>query len=241
MATNSNPLLSDSLACLRECIISDSAIISTTSNDASTASDVTTSLGVATHLLLTKPIRQTFPLDGATRFMSSGQPINLRSVYFAYLMRNNAIPDYIAAAQKLNEELSGPGGAGGSVHQLVFLERVSLLSWLDIGSGESEHIKPLASEASSAQAAGSAQVASGATGGVATVPSGTAGARPGKPIDPRLAEIYRLERPMSDRNILLRGAKPTVRSWYLLLKIITYPYSYHHRTSLMCARPPSSS
>jgi parafibromin len=82
-----------------------------------------------------------------------------------------------------------------------------LITWLEGASEESEYIKPLASDASSA--ATSAQVASGAVGGIAPVTSGAAG-RQGKTIDPRLAEIYNGERRMGDRNSVLRGIKPTV-------------------------------
>ena len=121
-----------------------------------------------------------------------------------------AIPDYIASAQQLNEELSAPGGAGGKVQNLVFVERLDLITWLEGASDESEYIKPLQSDGTVAQATGSAQVASGAAGGIATVPSSSAGGRPSKTIDPRLQEIYNGERRMGDRNTVLRGIKPTV-------------------------------
>ena len=82
-----------------------------------------------------------------------------------------------------------------------------MITWLEGASEESEYIKPLASDASSAAA--SAQVASGAAGGIAPVTSGATG-RQGKTIDPRLQEIYNGERKMGDRNSVLRGIKPTV-------------------------------
>ena len=96
------------------------------------------------------------------------------------------------------------------MQNLVFVERLDLITWLEGASDESEYIKALESDATAAQAAGSAAVASGASGGVSTVPSGAAGARPGKVIDPRLQEIYNGERRMGDRNSVLRGIKPTV-------------------------------
>ena len=95
------------------------------------------------------------------------------------------------------------------MQNLVFVERLDLITWLEGASDESEYIKGLDSDSSAAK---SAQVASGAAGGVSTVPSGAAGARPGKQIDPRLQEIYNLERKMGDRNSILRGIKPTVGS-----------------------------
>lgn len=92
------------------------------------------------------------------------------------------------------------------MQNLAFVERLDLITWLEGASEESEYIKPLASDTSSAAA--SAQVAAGLTGGIVPVQS-AAGAR-GKTIDPRLAEIYNGERKMGDRNSVLRGIKPTV-------------------------------
>lgn len=209
MAT-ADPLTSDPLLRLRRAIASNSPVIPSGSEDASSTPDAELSLAAATHLLFTEPTRQSFSLNTPTRFTSSDQPVDLRSIYFAWQRKDDAIPDYIASAQKLNEELAAPGAAGGNVQNLVFVERLDLITWLEGASEESEYIKPLASEAAAAQAAGSAQIASGAAGGVAPVSSGAAGGRPGKPIDPRLAEIYRGERRMADRNTLLRGIKPTV-------------------------------
>lgn len=88
----------------------------------------------------------------------------------------------------------------------MFAERLDLITWLEGASDESEYIKGLESDSSAAK---SAQVASGALGGVSTIPSGAPGARSGKQIDPRLQEIYNLERRMGDRNSILRGIKPT--------------------------------
>ena len=95
------------------------------------------------------------------------------------------------------------------MQNLVFVERLDLITWLEGASEESEYIKALESETTAAR---SAQVASGAAGGVSAVPSSAAGARVGKTIDPRLQEIYNGERRMGDRNSILRGIKPTVSS-----------------------------
>ena len=203
-------LLSDPLLRLRQSIASKFAIIPTTSEDASEPSDVNQNLATATHLLFAEPTRQSFSLDTPTRFVSSEKPVDLRSIYFAWLKKDVAIPDYIASAQKLNEELSDASAATGKVQNLVFVERLDLITWLEGASEESEYIKPLGSEAAAAQAVSLAQVASGAAGGIPKIPSGPMGGRPGKPIDPRMAAIYRLERRASDRNTLLRGVKPTV-------------------------------
>jgi len=203
----------DVLLCLRQSIAAGKAPMSTTTADPTSAADAQTNLAIATHLQFNHIGHQVFPLDTATRFESSGKPVNLRSVYFAWQRKDDAITDYISATQRLNEELGGSGGAGGSVQNLVFAEKLDLITWLDGQSEESEHMKPLAIDAAAAgQANGAASVAAGTAGGVATVPSGALGATLGKKIDPRLRDIYSGERRMGDRNTVLRGIKPTVWS-----------------------------
>lgn len=198
----------DPLLLLRQSIASDNPCIPTTTEDASSASSVDLRLATASFLRFSSPVRVSIPLTTPTRFISSNKPVDLRSIYFAWLRRETAIPEYNAQALALNAELGGEGGAGGEVQNLAFVERLDLITWLEGASEESEYIKPLASDTSSAAA--SAQVASGAAGGIAPVTSGAAG-RQGKTIDPRLAEIYNGERRMGDRNSVLRGIKPTVR------------------------------
>jgi parafibromin len=205
---SSESVQQDPLLLLRQAIASDSPCIPTTTADASSASSVDLSLATATYLLFSSPVQVSIPLATPTRFISSDKPVNLRSIYFAWLKRESAIPEYNASARALNDELAAEGGAGGEVQNLPFVERLDLLTWLESASEESEFIKPLASDTLSAAA--SAQVASGKAGGIAPVTSGAAG-RQGKTIDPRLAEIYNGERRMGDRNSVLRGIKPTVR------------------------------
>ncbi|KZF25327.1 CDC73-domain-containing protein [Xylona heveae TC161] len=220
MANVTDQASADPLLRLRQSIAANSPPVPTKSADAdASASDAVPSIATATHLLFSKPDRKAFPLDTPTRFVPSGEPVDLRSIYFAWQKKDVAIPDYIASAQRLNEELGGSGGAGGKVRNLVFVERLDLITWLEGASEESEYIKPLAGDSAAAAAAAgsSADVASGAAGGIAPVPSGAPGAslaagpggRPVKTIDPRLAEIYRGERRMGDRNTILRGIKPT--------------------------------
>ncbi|KAL8727183.1 MAG: hypothetical protein Q9166_006220 [cf. Caloplaca sp. 2 TL-2023] len=192
----------DPLLRLRQSIAANDAPITTISADP--ASNPTENLAVATHLQFNNP-HLSYPLDTPTRFISSERPVGLRSIWFAWQKKDVAIPDYIASAQALNEELANKGGAS-KVQNLVFVERLDLITWLEGASEESEYIKGLESDASAAR---SAQVASGAAGGVSTVPSGAAGTRGGKTIDPRLQEIYNGERRMGDRNTVLRGIKPT--------------------------------
>jgi parafibromin len=203
------PRLSDPLYCLRESIISNALILPSTSSNTPTDTPEDLSLALATCLHFTTPIAQSFELSTETRFISREKPVDLRSIYFAWLKKDVAIPEYIASAQKLNGELSAADGVGGEVRNLVFVERLDLITWLEGASDESEYIKPLETDASAVQAAGSAAVASGAAGGIATIPSASTNLR-GRNIDPRLAEIYNGERKMGDRNTVLRGIKPMV-------------------------------
>lgn len=199
----------DPLLLLRQSIASDSPAIPTTTTDATSAAAVDLSLAHATYLQFFQPTQTSIPLTTPTRFTSSDKAVDLRSIYFAWLRKDDTIPEYTASAQALNAELGAEGGAGGEVNHLAFVERLDLITWLEGASEESEYIKPLASETSSAEA--SALVASGVKGGIAPVASGTMG-RQGKGIDPRLAEIYNGERRMGDRNSVLRGIKPTACS-----------------------------
>ncbi|TVY83590.1 Cell division control protein [Lachnellula suecica] len=196
----------DPLLLLRQAIGSETPCIPTTTADASSASSVDLSLATATYLLFPAPVQISIPLTTHTRFISSDKPVDLRSIYFAWLKRESAIPEYNASARALTEELAAEGGAGGEIQNLPFVERLDLLTWLESASEESEFIKPLASD--TLNAAASAQVAAGKVGGIVPVTSGAAG-RQGKTIDPRLAEIYNGERRMGDRNSVLRGIKPT--------------------------------
>ena len=203
----------DPLSSLRHAIASKHSPIPTTSSSDPTADSRNDNLAIATHLHFTGPDAHFIPLDAPTRFISSDTPVDLRSIFFAWQKKDVNIPDYIASAQALSDELAvseggGGGGGGRKVQNLVFVERLDLITWLEGASDESEYIRPI--EGDILAAAKSAQVASGQAGGVSTVPSGAA-TRGGKQIDPRLQEIYNLERRMGDRNSVLRGIKPTVR------------------------------
>ncbi|KAG4415184.1 hypothetical protein IFR04_011682 [Cadophora malorum] len=206
MATLDAGDMHDPLLLLKQSIAAGGSIIPTTTADASSASAVDLSLAKATFLHFSSPAQVSIPLTTPTRFFSSDKPVDLRSIFFAWEKRETAIPEYNGAAQELNAELTADDGAGGQVQNLAFVERLDLITWLEGASEESEYIKPLASDTSSAAA--SAQVASGVKGGIVPVTSGAQG-RSGKTIDPRLAEIYNGERRMGDRNSVLRGIKPT--------------------------------
>lgn len=222
-ASQQDPLLS-----LRRAIASGTLPTPTTSSELSDQ-HATEDLAQATHLYFTQPIAQAIPLSTPTRFISAATQsgVDLRSIFFAWQKKDVAIQEYITSAEELNEALKGKGKEE-KVQNLVFVERLDLLTWLEGASDESEYIKPLEGAAAAAEAAAaaagvaqaeaSAGIASGAAGGISSVPSGVTGAAPAgaqgaraqKPIDPRLQEIYNGERKTGDRNTVLRGIKPTV-------------------------------
>lgn len=195
----------DPLLLLRQAIASGSPFVPSTSADPDdeSTSSVDTPLAQASHLRFTRQ-PAALPLDAPTRFISNERPVDLRSIYFAWLNRELAIPEYNASATTLNERLAA-AGSGGKVQNLGFIERLDLITWLEGASEESEYIKPLAGDANAAAAGAAPEAKSGTV-------SAAAKARSGKgTMDPRLASVYDAERRMGDRNTVLRGIKPTVR------------------------------
>lgn len=147
-------------------------------------------LAQATHLRFPHARDLVIPIAASTRFVTSSEKgVNLRSIYFAWLNREVAIPEYNASAARLNDEIKA-GGLEGEVHNLAFVERLDLITWLEGASEESEYIKPLEGEKGAGTGVGPA------------VSKGR--------MDPRLAAIYSHERRMGDRNSVLRGNKPAV-------------------------------
>ncbi|KAF2091478.1 CDC73-domain-containing protein [Saccharata proteae CBS 121410] len=198
----------DALINLRQAIAAGKLPIPTTTADASHAEDAEQDLAKATYLQFNhlEGQHRSIPLNEPTRYISGDQPIDLRSVYFTWQKKDAAIAEYITSTQRLNEALAAPGGAGGTVKNLVFAEKLDLVTWLEGGSDESENIKPLASE--SKAAADTADIAAGAAGGIAAIPSGT-NKQSKAESDSRLLIIYNSERKMGDRNTVLHGIKPT--------------------------------
>lgn len=208
----------DSLLSLRHSIIAAEPYVLSEDSKPETS---TIDLAIAKYVYFGKAEQQIlFALDSPTRFLSSGKPVSLRSVVFAWQKKDVAIPDYIAAVQKLNADLLGPNGAGDSVQNLVFIEKLDLVTWLEGAADDSEHIAGLPEElaiAAGVQASVSAGAAAiGGVGPGAAVGSAqgaliaSGGVRSTKVLDPRLAEIYSKERKMGDHNSVLRGIKPTV-------------------------------
>ncbi|KAI1134346.1 CDC73-domain-containing protein [Hypoxylon sp. FL0543] len=190
----------DPLLLLRQSIASGGAIVPTASSD-DAAGEVP--LSQATHLKFSTPSHFSIPIDAQTRFTSNDTPVDLRSIYFAWLKREVAIPEYNTSVSQLNEEL----GDKGQVRMLAFVERLDLITWLEGASEECEYIKPLAGDKDGATSNAAAALASK---GAAAPAIGTQLGRSGKgTLDPRLAVIYNSERKMGDRNSVLRGIKPT--------------------------------
>ncbi|KAH8879191.1 CDC73-domain-containing protein [Thozetella sp. PMI_491] len=189
-ATANDPLL-----LLRQTIAASGQIVPTTSAEFS-ADEGEATLSEATHLQFSAPAQLAIPIDTQTRFVTNDKAVDLRSVYCAWLNREVAIPEYNASVAKLNDELAKDTTP---VHQFAFVERLELISWLEGASEESDYIKAPGDKDGSAAALA-------ATFKDAPVSSTRAGRGT---LDPRLAEIYRGERRMGDRNSVLHGIKPT--------------------------------
>ena len=256
-----DPALSDPLLSLRRSIAAQALPTPTTSSELPNE-NATENLAEATYLHFTHPIPQSVALSSPTRFVSAAteSPVDLRSIYFAWLKKDVAIPEYIASAQELNDALKEKRSRQGeperspdreAVQNLVFVERLDLITWLEGASDESEYIKLLDGAASGLGISGPADASSAGvvpnatvtvptlavTGGVGTGAGGAMVAVGGvvpvvagvqatgavssgrltKIIDARLQEIYNGERKLGDRNTVLRGIKPTVRYFFLLL------------------------
>ncbi|KAF2264061.1 CDC73-domain-containing protein [Lojkania enalia] len=205
--------MDDPLSNLRLAVTSNSTpILAITANPIGPG-DTTDNIAQATHISFNIDAHhKTFDITAPTRFKAGETPITLRSIYFAWLNKDASLTDYIAAVTDLNEEL--PSGAGGSVQNLSFAQKIELIAWLSGETETSESIAPLDGAGAAAAAADSAAIASG-KGGVPVAKNG-AGATVGgqKMVDARLLQIYDGERNMGDHNTVLRGTKPTDFSQY---------------------------
>lgn len=198
MATQAE--LDDSLYNLRLSITTSTPpVLSSSSNP----SDTVTSLAHATHIIFNAPSgAKAFDLTASTRFAPDDKPIDLRSIYFAWQNKDAQVTEYFAAVQNLNEEL--PSGAGGSVQNLSFAQKIELISWLSGETDVSESIAPIEASA----AAGDAAAIAG--GKAVPVQKGAAAVGGQKMADARLLQIYDGERGMGDHNTALRGTKAIV-------------------------------
>nr|POF00988.1 cell division control protein 73 [Quercus suber] len=214
----------DALSLLRRGIATANLPIPTTSEDPSTQAQSHASLAQASYLIFNVPAfnagpqsngdaqHLAIPLSQPTRFISpaSGdKPLDLRSIYFCWLNKDTSVGDYVAATQKLNDELR-EAGRSDVVTNLVFVEKLDLVTWLsgDVGEQESEFIKSFGGDGKQDTILPAAE-----QNGDGDVEMMDAGAR--------LKEIYAGERKMGDRNTMLRGTKvqdfSDVRAKYSML------------------------
>lgn len=226
----SDQLHSDPLLALRNATTNNSAIVITKSAD---RADAELSLARATHVFLGDN-GAVFAVTTPTRFISSERPVDLRSILQAWAKNKESIQEYVNSVNALNDELAKTeSGRGQQITQLTFVEKIALCSWLEGQSDDCEYIKPLVDEAAVKDADAAARVAEGKVGGVELKEG-----RRGK--DERLAEIYRGERKMGDRNTVLRGIKPTVclsfsfttqsTTWLTITILGLLPYTQTRRT-----------
>lgn len=212
---------SDALSLLRTSIASSKLPQLTTASDPSEAvASSTDSFSEATHLYFPYPTPQCLPLTTLTRFTSTTpdtSAVDLRSIWFAWVQKDVTVSEYIAAASELDKSLPD----GQHIRNLVFVERIDLITWLEGAEDESEYIKPMEDAPGTAGAAAKAAEITGGAGVPAVQGSGatstqqTSSGRPARVIDARLQAIYNGERKMGDHNSVLRGIKPTVRDDHL--------------------------
>lgn len=205
MASDSSE--NDALLVLRSAIAAGVTPLLSVTEDSSTGTDV---FAQATHLHIgTQGGQKTFPLSAETRYTSDGKPIDLRSVYFTWLHKDDTTATYVTARTATNRELASPDNAGGEVSNFPFTARTDLVAWLDGTNEESENLRPLDAAKAAQQAERAAAITAGTADGAPAVGAGGAVKIPGA-VDPKLAKIYAGERRMGDRNSILRGIKPTV-------------------------------
>lgn len=206
---------SDALILLRASIAASKAP-QLTCDPAAPVENATDSFVEASHLYFPYPTPQCLPLTTTTRFTSTSPDtvqVDLRSIYFAWVKKDVTVPEYIASAQDLDQQLP----EGQKIRNLVFVERLELMTWLEGATEDSEYIEPSEDAPGTEGAAGKAAEITGGAGVPAqpgtgqTVTQQLAG-RPVRVIDARLQTIYNGERSMLDHNSILRGIKPTVRT-----------------------------
>lgn len=206
---------SDPLLLLRSALVASKPPQLTTSSSAEEAdAGITDSFAAATHLYFTYPTPQCLPLETSTRFTSTTPDtaqVDLRSIYFAWVQKDVTVSEYIASAQGLDGQLP----QGQKIRNLVFVERIDLITWLQGASDDSEYIKAAEGAPGTEGAAAKAADITGGAGvpvqpGTGAATTQQIGGRPGKVIDARLQAIYNGERKMGDHNSILRGIKPTV-------------------------------
>jgi len=208
----------DALNLLRGLIARNALPVPTSTADASSNTEAV-SLEQATHLIFNsedaKDGAHHIPIDltASTRFISqrASAALDLLSVYFCWLNKDTGVGDYISATQALTEQRSKNGLS--SATNLVFAEKLDLVTWLSGEEGDSEYIKSLDDNAETRRQAGDAAAIAGGDEDVAMRDADLGGVEKASAReDERMREIYAAERSLGDRNTVLRGSKPTVRN-----------------------------
>jgi parafibromin len=194
----------DVLLTLRSAIASGVTPLLSTSEAPSTGTD---NFALATHLHIGTPSGQkVFSLSGVTRYKSAGEPIDLRSVYFVWLHKDDTTTAYISARSAANREL----GADNEIKNVPFTDRTDLVAWLDGTNEESENLAPLDAKAAQEHEQRAKAITAGTVEGAPSAGEGLGKGKGIRTVDVKLAKIYAGERKMGDRNSILRGIKPTV-------------------------------
>ncbi|KAK9322915.1 RNA pol II accessory factor, Cdc73 family-domain-containing protein [Lipomyces orientalis] len=159
----------------------------------------------ATHLAFpADPSVSPLPLSTQTRFVrkagpnTTGGPIDLRAAYFCWICRDENVAQYIALCGEKD------------VVNLTFLERASLVTWLEGADEQSDYIvSDAGAAAATAQVVSEPKTAATTTAMPAEGAQMKAKMKVKKLVDPRLERTYARERVLFNRNTALRGIKQT--------------------------------
>lgn len=207
----------DPLALLRRSIAEQHLPVPSSNPDPTTQAESDTPFAEASYLVFNFQSPQdggehvSIPLNQLTRFESASQnrALELRSVYFCWLNKDAGGIEYINAVSELNIQLKASGKQDEVATNLVFAEKLDLVSWLggDVGENESEYIRSLDDNKLSRREADDAAAAARGGEDVEMRDAGLSDAAARKREAERLREIYSGERKMGDRNTCLRGVK----------------------------------
>lgn len=204
----------DPLELLRRAVASSSLPIPTSTADATTNTDAV-SLDAASHLLFNHSDPHhgnqhlAIHVNTPTRFISAATStaLDLLSIYLCWLNKDSNAAEYFAATLALNEQRSK--GQLSNASNLVFGEKLDLVTYLSGESTESEYIKSIDNNADTKQQAqDAAEIVRDGTTGVISTQSHIDADSIARDRD-RTREIINAERCLGDRNTVLRGIKPT--------------------------------
>ncbi|KAK9317444.1 RNA pol II accessory factor, Cdc73 family-domain-containing protein [Lipomyces starkeyi] len=203
-ASAQHTLMTDPLRLLRHAVAEHSLPTMLASADPS--GPVAEDIATATHLIFPADSSVSpLPLSTPTRFVrkagpnTTGGAIDLRAAYFCWLCRDENVAQYIALCGEKD------------VVNLTFLERASLVTWLEGADEQSDYIVADTGAAAATAQALSEPKAAAATSKIATAEGAEmkAAAKIKRPVDPRLERTYAIERVLVNRNTILRGSKQT--------------------------------